>query len=74
MANAAAEPQSAMEGFVTEEQRKLADGVRAGKMRQRQTLEMQRERVLAQKTGNPGRRAALEAALEQIEGDLAKLG
>ncbi len=42
--------------------------------RQRQGLEMQRELILSQRTSNPGRRQALEAALEQVNGQLAELG
>jgi hypothetical protein len=47
--------------------------VRAAKMRQRQALELQRERVLDERTSNPMRRAALEAALAEIESKLAAL-
>ena len=47
----------------------LAD---AAKKRERQSLELQRENILSQKTSNPNRRTALEAALKQIEGQLAK--
>lgn len=43
------------------------------KARQLQTLAMQRENILSQRTSNPGRRAALAAALEQIEAQIAKL-
>jgi len=42
--------------------------------RVRQGLEMQRELILSQRTSNPGRRVALEAALEQVNGQLAELG
>ena len=35
--------------------------------RQRQELELQRERVLSERTSNTNRRAALAAALEDIE-------
>ena len=34
---------------------------------EKQALSLQRENILSQKTSNPGRRAALEAALAQIE-------
>jgi hypothetical protein len=44
---------------------------KAVKMRQRQELELQRERVLDERTSNPVRRAALEAALTEIEAKLA---
>ena len=42
--------------------------------REKQALSLQRERVLDERTSNPHRRAALVAALEQIEGRLAELG
>jgi hypothetical protein len=35
--------------------------------RERQALELQRERVLDERTSNPNRRAALAAALAEIE-------
>ena len=38
-----------------------------------QTLTMQRENILSQRTSNPARRAALAAALEEIEARIAKL-
>jgi hypothetical protein len=41
--------------------------------RQIQTLNLQRENILSQRTSNPGRRAALEAALAQIEAQLEAL-
>ncbi len=42
--------------------------------RERQSLSLQRERILDERTSNPHRRAALVAALEQVEGRLAELG
>ncbi|MGB7191620.1 MAG: hypothetical protein WBD10_15905 [Acidobacteriaceae bacterium] len=42
----------------------------ARQQRERQALELQRERVLSERTSNPNRRAALEAALVDIEGKL----
>jgi hypothetical protein len=44
---------------------------KAAKLRERQALELQRERILDERTSNPIRRAALAAALGEIE---AKLG
>ncbi len=41
--------------------------------RQRQELELQRERVLSERTSSPVRRAALESALADIESRLALL-
>ena len=61
-------------GFVTEEQRRLAEQVRAQRERRKQSLDLQRESILSQSTSNPGRRSALEAALKQIEAQLATLG
>ncbi len=45
----------------------------AARKRQRQELELQRERVLDERTSNPHRRAALEAALTEIEARLASI-
>jgi hypothetical protein len=41
--------------------------------RQRQGLDLQRESILSQRTSNPGRRAALEAALAHVEAQLEAL-
>jgi hypothetical protein len=41
--------------------------------RQRQELDLQRERILSERTSSPVRRAALEAALADIESRLALL-
>jgi hypothetical protein len=43
------------------------------KARARQALELQREQILSARTANPYRRAALEAALADIEAKLAAL-
>ena len=61
-------------GFVTEDQRRLAEQVRAQRERRKQSLDLQRESILSQRTSNPGRRSALEAALKEIESQLATLG
>jgi hypothetical protein len=54
--------------------RKAQDmAAKAAKTRQRQELELQRERILDERTSNPVRRAALEAALKEIESRLAAL-
>ena len=45
----------------------------AARVRQRQVLELERERILDERTSNPIRRAALEAALGDIEKQLAQL-
>ncbi len=46
----------------------------AERKRLRQALELQRERVLSERTSNPHRRTALENALADIEEKLAELG
>ena len=46
----------------------------AERTRRRQALEMQRERVLSERTSSPHRRSALEKALADIEERLAELG
>jgi hypothetical protein len=51
----------------------LAQQVRAEQARKKQALNLQRENILSQKTSHPARRAALEAALTQIEGQIAHL-
>jgi hypothetical protein len=43
------------------------------KERERQSLELQKERILDERTSSPHRRAALAAALEEIEGRIAAL-
>lgn len=45
----------------------------AARKRQRQELELQRERILDERTSSPVRRAALEAALADIESRLASI-
>jgi hypothetical protein len=59
---------------VTNDQgRRLAAQQRAARQRQMQELNLQRENILSQRTSNPGRRAALEAALADIEAQLQKM-
>ena len=75
MANATAEAGvGASNGSMTEEQKRIAEVKRQQIARARQGLELQRENILSQRVSNPVRRAALEAALSQIEAELAKLG
>jgi hypothetical protein len=45
----------------------------ANRARQKQELDLQRERILSERTSSPVRRAALEAALAEIESRLALL-
>jgi hypothetical protein len=61
-------------GFVSEEKRRLAEQERAQLARQKQSLALQRERILSQRTSSPIRRNALEAALKDIEAQIATLG
>jgi hypothetical protein len=46
----------------------------ADRKRRIQALELQRERVLSERTSSPHRRSALELALATIERDLEQLG
>jgi hypothetical protein len=46
----------------------------AERKRQWQALELQRERVLSERTSSPHRRSALELALADIEEKLSELG
>ena len=49
-------------------------GQSAERKRQLQALELQRERVLSERTSSPHRRSALELALADIEEKLSELG
>ena len=46
----------------------------AARQQRVQTLHMQRERILSERTSSPHRRSALQAALLEIEDQLAQLG
>jgi hypothetical protein len=46
---------------------------RAARLREQQALELQRDRILDERTSNPIRRKALQAALTEIEAKLARL-
>jgi hypothetical protein len=46
----------------------------AKRKRERQALELQRERILSERTASPHRRSALSAALIDIEEKLSELG
>jgi hypothetical protein len=67
MANTLEQPLNA------EEARRLAAAQRAQQERQKQALNLQRENILSQRTSSPARRAALEEALRQIEGQLSAM-
>jgi hypothetical protein len=51
-----------------------AHALEAERTRHRQALELQRERILSERTSNPHRRTALATALADIEERLAELG
>ena len=60
-------------GFVSEDARRIIEQHRTEKERHKQALNLQRENILSQKTSNPARRTALEAALIQIEAQIEAL-
>jgi hypothetical protein len=75
MANALQQPKVGDgNGFVSEDQRRAIDKTRTVKERHKQALHLQRENILSQRTSNPDRRAALEAALAQIEAQIEAIG
>lgn len=55
-------------------QRQTASRESAARERNRQALNLQRENILSQRTSNPARRQALEAALAEIEAQIAAIG
>jgi hypothetical protein len=57
-------------GFVSEDARRIADKHRTEREREKQALNLKRENILSQRTSNPDRRTALEAALKQIEAQI----
>ena len=59
--------------FANPEARREAEQQRAQRLRQKQALNLQRENILSQRTSNPARRSALEAALRDIEAQIAEL-
>jgi hypothetical protein len=52
----------------------VAHALDAERKRKRQALELQRERILSERTSSPHRRTALTNALADIEEKLAELG
>ena len=76
MANAVEQPEASSRNRnpSSEEMRRLAAQERAQRERQKQGLNLQREHILSQRTSHPARRAALEAALAQIESQLNAIG
>ena len=59
--------------FADLEAKREAEHLRVERLRQKQALNLQRENILSQRTSNPARRSALEAALRQIEAQIAEL-
>ncbi len=53
---------------------RVADAADAETKRKRQALEMQRERILSERTASPHRRSALSMALADVEEKLTELG
>lgn len=53
--------------------KRIAAGEKASILRERQALELQRERILSERTSSAYRRAALTAALSDIESKLNSL-
>ncbi len=74
MANAMAVPVADLSKMTNEDRRRAAALQSASRERQRQALNLQRENILSQRTSNPGRRAALEAALAHVEAQIQSLG
>ena len=59
---------------VPRQDKAVAHAREAERKRQRQALELQRERILSERTASPHRRTALANALADIEEKLAELG
>jgi hypothetical protein len=68
------EQQAAAQAAERPEDRSVARRADADLKRRIQALEMQRERVLSERTSSPHRRSALETALKSIEYELEQLG
>ncbi len=59
--------------FAHPEVKREAEHQRTQRLREKQALNLQRENILSQRTSNPARRSALEAALRQIEAQIDQL-
>lgn len=53
--------------------KKALNAADAVQTRARQILLLKRERILAEKTNNPSRRAALQSALQDVEAELSRM-
>ncbi len=60
-------------GETNPEHKRQAEVAKASKAREKQALELQRERILSERTSSPHRRAALHAALADVESRLGGL-
>jgi len=67
----AASQQQSFSGSAQDVRKQQTD--KAHHARQLQALNLQKENILSQRTSNAGRRAALEAALAQIEAQIEAL-
>jgi len=75
MASVLQQPEAGtVEYHVSEDERRLNEKNRTERERQKQVLNLKRQRILSQTKSQPGRHAALEAALAQIDAQIAKLG
>jgi hypothetical protein len=70
MALALEHPEAGVGGFQNEEALRIVQQHRAERERLLQSLNLQRENILSQRTSSPARRTALEAALAQIEAQI----
>ena len=61
-------------GFISEDERRLTEQLRTVRERQKQALNLQRINILSLATSQPARRAALEAALTQIDRQIQAIG
>jgi len=66
-------PVSVNMNFASVGARREAEHQRGQRLRQIQALNLQRENIISQRTSNPARRSALEAALREIEAQIAEL-
>jgi hypothetical protein len=66
-------PASSGVPFANAGARREAENQRVQRLRQKQALNLQKENILSQRTSNPARRSALEAALQQIEAQIEEL-
>ena len=73
MTNAVEHPVPNREGKESDEDRRVKELKRLDTARQKAALNLQRENILSQKTSNPARRQALEAALAQVEAQIETL-